>query len=113
MPERTVETYSSVGIALCWLSLLILPLGLLAIGGGPCAGPRNIAGSSILFAVGLCAVGSSLNGVYCIFRSFKSSGGASRVLAVFSFLAACFATAVGALYLFLGFESLSVFLRYG
>src|SRR4029077_12931807 len=39
------------GIALCWASLLGLPIGLLAIGGGPCAGPRNLAGSLILLGL--------------------------------------------------------------
>src|SRR5215469_8373472 len=36
-----------IGATLCWLSSVTLPLGLLAIGGGPCAGPRNATGSAI------------------------------------------------------------------
>ena len=44
MDNSSKDSQYGIGVGLVGLSLLTLPIGLLAIGGGPCAGPRNIAG---------------------------------------------------------------------
>jgi hypothetical protein len=38
MDSNLRTTQFKSGLWLCWLSLLALPVGLLAIGGGPCGG---------------------------------------------------------------------------
>lgn len=101
-----------IGLWLCWLSLLELPVGLLAIGGGPCAGPGDAFGSAILLAVGAVGVGLGLFGIARILQGFKGAQNLMRVVGVLSMVAAGFAFLVGAAYLFVGYQSLGVFLRY-
>jgi hypothetical protein len=86
MPK--VRNQIGSGITLCWLALLTLPIGLLAIGGGPCAGPRNIVGSLILLVAGSGALVMSAFGVYRICRSFRSAGAGGKALAAISALSA-------------------------
>src|SRR5580704_12861084 len=62
MLPLTWSTRLKKGIVLCWLSLLTLPVGLLAIG-GPCTGPRNITGSLIILLAGLLSVAMPVYGV--------------------------------------------------
>jgi hypothetical protein len=112
MPSPITGNRFKSGIALCCLSLLALPIGLLAIGGGPCAGPRNLMGSLILLLAGVCAVLAPAFGVYHIFPSVKSAGTGKRVLAVISGLCACFVVIVGSLYLLFGFVTFCSFIRY-
>jgi hypothetical protein len=100
------------GLWLCWLSFLALPLGLLAIGGGPCAGPRNGLGSLILLTVGAFGVGGGLFGMTRVFRAFKAAKNLLRAGGILSVIVAGFAFLVGGVYLFIGYESLQVFLRY-
>jgi len=100
------------GLWLCWLSLLALPLGLLAIGGGPCAGPRNALGSAILLAVGAFGVGGGLFGIIRIFQGVKAAKKLLRATGALSVIVAGFSCLVGAAYLFIGYQSLLVFLRY-
>src|SRR6266481_5041744 len=81
-----------IGIAFCWLSLAVLPLGLMGIVGGPCAGPRNAAGSTILLVVGFAAVAASVYGVVRILQFFGVAQLRTRLLGILSLLCACFAT---------------------
>ena len=111
MLPLTWSTRLKKGIVLCWLSLLTLPVGLLAIG-GPCAGPRNIAGSVIILLAGLLSVAMPVYGVYHIFPSFRSEGAETRAFMAISTLCACFVVAVGGFYLLFGFVSLSSYLPY-
>ncbi len=60
------------GFYLCWTSLLVLPVGLLAIGGGPCAGPRNSLGSAILLTVGVCSVATAVSGAIRVLTSISA-----------------------------------------
>ena len=109
MDATTAGTQFKVGIVLVGLSLLTLPIGLLAIGGGPCAGPRNIAGSMILLGVGACAVAAPIYGVFRIFQSFKLATAGARLLGVASVLCACPIILAGGCYFFIGVLSLRAY----
>jgi hypothetical protein len=101
-----------MGLWLCWLSLLALPLGLLAIGGGPCAGPRNALGSAILLSVGMFGFGGGLFGIVRIFQGIKQATNLLRVAGALSVAVATLASLVGGAYLLFGYVSLRSFLRY-
>jgi hypothetical protein len=112
MDAAATGTQFRIGMGLVGLSLLTLPIGLLAIGGGPCAGPRNIAGSIILISVGACAVAAPIYGAFRILQNFKSASGGARLLGATSILCACPGVLVGGFYLLIGVLSFSVYLRY-
>jgi hypothetical protein len=111
MLPLTWSTRLKKGIVLCWLSLLTLPVGLVALG-GPCGGPRNIAGSLIILLAGSLSVTMPVYGVYRMFPSFRSEGTETRAFMAISALCACFVVAVGGFYLLFGIISLSSYLRY-
>ena len=100
------------GLWLCWLSFFALPVGLLATGGGPCAGPRNATGSTILLVVGLVGVGGGLFGIAKIVRGIREAKNWLRVAGAVSAIVAGFACLAGLAYLFIAYQSLQVFLRY-
>jgi hypothetical protein len=106
----TVDTNFKIGITMCWAPLLALPLGLLAIGGGPCAGPRNIAGSTILLVVGFAALAAPLYGVVRVLQSFRLAA-TTRLFGIISALCACMVAVIGGFYLLIGIVSLREFLR--
>src|SRR5271165_6686630 len=110
MGATVTETQFRIGMGLVGLSLLTLPIGLLAIGGGPCAGPRNIAGSIILLSVGACAVAAPIYGVFRILQNFKLASSGARLLGGASILCACPIVLIGGFYLLLGILSLSAYL---
>jgi len=112
MDATTTGTQFRIGMGLVGLSLLTLPIGLLAIGGGPCAGPRNIAGSLILLSVGACAMAAPAYGVFRILQNFKLASGGTRLLGVVSILCACPIVLIGGFYLLFGVLSFSAYLRY-
>jgi len=85
---------------------------MLAIGGGPCAGPRNLAGSLILLVTGLFAVGAPLFGIRRLLQFFRPAGAAAKILAVISALCGCFVVVVGGFYVFFGVITFASFLRY-
>lgn len=99
-------------MGLVGFSLLTLPIGLLAIGGGPCAGPRNIAGSIILLSVGACAVGAPIYGAFHILQNFKLVSGGARLLGVATVLCACPIVVIGGFYFLFGVLAFRAFLRY-
>jgi hypothetical protein len=111
MDAITTSTELKSGTGLVWLSLLTVPIGLWAIGGGPCAGPRNIAGAIILITVGFCAVGVPIYGALNILRNFKLASSGARVLRVVTLVCACLMTVVGGFFLLIGGLALSAFLR--
>jgi hypothetical protein len=112
MNEETARNPFRSGLWLCWISLFVLPVGLLAIGGGPCAGPRNALGSLILLGVGGCAAGAAIYGVVRVLRGIKAKAISMRLWGVLSVACAGFAAFVGGVYLLLGFVSLETYLRY-
>ena len=104
-------TRLGIGLGLCWAAFAPLPVGLLAIGGGPCAGPGNAAGSAILLGAGL---GSVYLAGYGIFRAVRGIGAATRMMRVWAALSICgagFAMLAGGAYLCIGVISLQAFLR--
>jgi hypothetical protein len=110
MDTTAAETQFAIGMGLVGLSLITLPLGLLAIGGGPCAGPRNIAGSIILLSVGACAVAAPLYGVFRILQNFKLVSRGPRLLGAASILCACPIVFIGGFYLLFGVVSFQAYL---
>ncbi len=112
MNEQTGHNPFRSGLRLCWISIFVLPAGLLAIGGGPCAGPQNALGSAILFGVGCCAAAAAIYGAVRVLRGIRARAIAMQVLGVFSVVCAGFAVLVGGVYLLLGFVSLQAYLRY-
>jgi hypothetical protein len=112
MKSNLRATQFKSGLRLCWLSLLALPVGLLAIGGGPCAGPRNAAGSAILLTTG---IGSLILAIYGIFRVLRGIRAAAILMRAWGGLSVCcagFAGFLGGFYLLMGIISLEAFLRY-
>ena len=99
-----------IGAYLCWLSSLILPLGLFAIGGGPCAGPRNATGSAILLIVGVATVIGPAYGIFRIVKFFRSVGIAAKVFGIVSVVYASAVTVIGSLFLLFGAVSLRAFM---
>jgi hypothetical protein len=119
MPDTSVAPLNEIirkryktGVWLSWLSLLALPVGLLAIGGGPCAGPRNAFGSAILFTAGLFGSGGGLTGIVKIVRGNMSMQTRRWVAGAVSIIAASLATFIGVVYLFIGYMSLQAFTTY-
>ncbi len=106
------DTQFKIGVGLVALALLVLPIGLLAIGGGPCAGPRNILGSIILLGVGVFAVGGTAYGAFRIFQNFKLASSGSRLLGAASILCGFPIAFVGGVYLYIGVLSLSAYLGF-
>ena len=107
----TANTDFKFGATLCWLSSLMLPLGLLAIGGGPCAGPRNAVGSAILLGVGVVAVIGPVYGVFRVIQFFGTVGFGAKVFGIFSLLYASAVAMIGSLFLFFGAISLRAFMH--
>src|SRR4030088_2994170 len=112
MNDETGRNPFTSGFWLCWCSLLVLPVGLLAIGGGPCAGPQNALGSAILLGAGCAAAGAAIYGVVQVLRGIKTRDIPMRLMGVLSMLCAGFAGLVGGVCVLIGFESLQVYLRY-
>ena len=99
------------GLRLCWISLVTLPLGFLAIGGGPCAGPRNIAGSVILLSVGGFGACAALFGASRIVRDFRAVRVSMRMWGILSICLAAFVGFVGGTFLVIGVWSLEAFVE--
>jgi hypothetical protein len=112
MDDQTHRTRFKSGLWLCWASLLLLPIGLVAVGGGPCAGPRNALGSAILLGIGLGNLAAVVYGATRVIRSIRGMGNLMRLLGAASICRAAFGAFVGGFYLLIGFVSLGDFLRY-
>jgi hypothetical protein len=100
------------GLWLCWLSLLALPVGLLAIGGGPCQGPRNAAGSAILLPTGVGCLVLAVYGIFRVLRGFRAAAILTRTWGALSVYCAGLAGFVGGFYVLVGITSLEASLRY-
>lgn len=111
-PDDKLRRFKS-GLWSCWIAILVLPVGLLAIGGGPCAGPRNSLGSIILLGAGLCALGGAIFGIPRIVHGMSVASRIPRAMGVLSVCCAALAGAVGVIYLLLGYASASAFLNLG
>jgi len=100
-----------IGATLCWLSSVMLPVGLLAIGGGPCAGPRNATGSAILLVVGVAAIVGPVYGVVRVIQFFRYVGLAGKAFGIISLLYAGAVAVIGSIFLLFGVISLRAFLH--
>ena len=100
-----------IGATLCWLSSVTLPLGLLAIGGGPCAGPRNATGSAILLLVGVAAIVGPVYGFVRVIQLFRYVGFAGKAFGIISLLYAAAVALIGSIFLFVGVLSLRAFMH--
>lgn len=98
------------GLWLCWIGILTSPVGLLAVGGGPCAGPDSILGSVILLSVGATGVAGAAFGLPKVWSGIKVEP-PMRPWGLVSLCGASLAGLIGVLYVFVGFSSLSVYLR--
>lgn len=107
----TIDSKLKVGMALCWLSIALLPVRLMGVAGGPCAGPRNADGSAILLVVGFAAVAGSIYRGVRILRFFRVAQLRTKLLGILSLLCGCFATFVGGIYLLIGGISLPAFMQ--
>ena len=112
MPTSDEVRKFKSGLWVCWASLLTLPLGLLAIGGGPCAGPSNVLGSAILLTVGGFGVGAGVFGASRILRGFRSEPTGMRLWGALSICVVGLVGLVGSFYLLIGIYSLDDFIRY-
>ena len=95
-----------VGAYACWLSLLMLPAGLMVIGGGPCAGPRDATGSVILILIALVGAAANIYGCMRIARAFRAAAVSRRILGALSLLPALLVFAGSMFYLMIGAVSL-------
>jgi hypothetical protein len=107
----TPNLHFRIGTYLCWLSSVILPLGFLAIGGGPCAGPRNTAGSAILLIVGVATVIGPVYGIFRIVKFFRAVGVAAKIFGIISVVYASAVAVIGSLFLLFGAVSLVAFMH--
>lgn len=101
----------TTGLCCCWVALALLPLGLAAIGGGPCPGPRDVHGSAILLAIGLAAVFPAGYGIARVVGNLRAASNPMRIFAVLSICVAGLVVFVGALYAWIGISSLRSFLH--
>jgi hypothetical protein len=111
MAEKKMGSRFRVGVQACWLSILATPVGLLAIGGGPCAGPNNTAGSIILLSIGMLALGGAIFGTALVLIGVRAEDSPIRLFGALSVCVAIMAGLVGGIYLFIGYASATVFLR--
>ena len=100
-----------VGLIACWASFLALPLVLTAIGGGPCIGPRDGAGSIILLASGFGGMIAAGYGINRVSRGFRESSQVERMFGVLSARVACFAAVIEVFYVWISVLALQVYLR--
>jgi hypothetical protein len=100
------------GLWLCSLSLLAVPVSLLAISGGPCTGPLTAVGAAILLSTGIGAVTRAIYGILRVLREIHAAAILMRVWAMFSVCRGGLAGFAGGFYLLLGIISLEAFLRY-
>jgi hypothetical protein len=98
-----------VGAYACWLSLLMLPAGLMVIGGGPCAGPRDATGSLILILIGFVGIAATTYGCVRIAPGFRAAAVSERILGVLSLLSALLVFAGSMFYLMIGAVSLQAY----
>jgi len=107
--EKRIRQFKS-GLWLCWLPALALPIGLLAIGGGPCARPNNVLGIAILLTIGGGCLGAAMYGIIRVSRGISLKQISMRIFGAFSICGACAAAFVGSLYFLVGILSLLPFL---
>ncbi len=112
MDEQTRRAQFKSGLWLCWASLLLLPAGLLAIGGGPCAGPRDALGSAILLGIGIGNLAAFVYGAAGVIRGIRGMRNLMRLFGTASVCGATLGAVVGGFYLLIGILSLGAFLRY-
>jgi hypothetical protein len=112
MESQTGHPEFKSGLKLCWASLLLLPVGLLGVSGGPCAGPSGTPGAAILLAVGLGSLVAAVYGIALIIRNWNRSPGSMRIFGGLSVLGALGALVGAGVYVLIGILTFSAFVRY-
>ena len=107
----TANVNFKIGATLCWLSSLILPIGLFGVGIGPCVGPRDATGSAIVLVVGIVAIIGSVYGVVRVIQFFQPVDIAAKALGVVSVLYAAAVAVVGAFFVVFGGLSFRAFVH--
>jgi hypothetical protein len=106
-----VRNRLGIGLIACWASTASLPVGLMAIGGGPCFGPRDAFGSIVLLFSGIGGMSAAGYGIDRVSRGLRQSSPVVRVFGGLSALAARLAALIEVFYLWIGVQSLQVYLR--
>jgi hypothetical protein len=112
MESQTGHLRFSSGMKLCWTSLLVLPLGLLGVTGGPCAGPSGVLGAGILLAVGLVSLAAAGYGISRVVGNWSGAPDLMRVFGGLSILGALGACVGGGAYFLIGLLTFSVLVRF-
>jgi hypothetical protein len=72
------------GLWVCWISLVILPLGVLLGAIGMCAGPTSTNGAIAMLAFGACGMIAALYGGYNVLRGIQFGSWPLRIFSVLS-----------------------------
>ena len=96
---RTLAKFKA-GIWLCWLSLVVLPLGVFLGAVGMCAGPSSKNGAVALLSLGACGMIAAIYGGFNVLRGIQFGSWPLRILGLLSLCSAALVGLVGWLYAF-------------
>jgi hypothetical protein len=85
------------GIWTCWLSLVILPIGIFFGAIGMCAGPGNGRSATAMLAVGVAGIAATIYSFVQVIRGFRVGNGPLRLFAILSLCSSILAGLFGAL----------------
>jgi hypothetical protein len=86
------------GLWACWLSLVILPIGIFFGAVGMCAGPRSKTGAFAILAVGIAGIAATIYSFFQVMRGFKAGDAWLRLSAIVSLFSAIVVGIFGAIY---------------
>jgi hypothetical protein len=112
MESQTAHLQFKSGLKLCWASLIVLPIGLLGVSGGPCAGPSGLMGAGILLIVGLGSLAAAGYGISRVAGNWNGAPDLMRIFGGLSILGALGACVGGGAYFLIGFLTFSVLVRF-
>jgi hypothetical protein len=111
MEGQTNQQQFNSGLQLCWTSLLVLPLALFGITGGPCAGPSGIKGAGILLVVGFGSLVAAGYGISRVAGNWSARPNLLRAFGGLSVLGAVGACIGGGACFLLGLFTFVVLVR--
>jgi len=86
------------GLWICWLSLVILPIGVLFGAVGMCAGPNSGSHGLVLLTVGFAGIGATIYTFFHVLRGIRAGGWALRLFATLSLFLAIVVGLMGGIY---------------